>query len=176
MYSPDYFMKSRRLGFRCWTANDMQIALELWGDERVTKLFSKEPWTGDQIQDRLLREIEGQQRYAVQYWPIFELETSQAVGCAGLRPYAVEKKVYELGFHLRPQFWGCGYATESGATVIRYAFDILKAEALFAGHHPDNLSSSKVLLKLGFERAADEFYEPTGLFHPSYFLPRCPQI
>lgn len=98
----------------------------------------------------------------------FELSSGDLIGCCGLRPYRGGK--YEIGFHLRPQFWGKGYATEAATAVIDYAFSVLKAEALFAGHNPNNVASSKVLLKLGFRYIGDEFYEPTGLYHPSYEL------
>lgn len=33
-----------------------------------------------------------------------------------------------------------------------------------------NENSQKILLKLGFQHIEDVFYEPTGLFHPSYIL------
>ncbi len=46
----------------------------------------------------------------------------------------------------------------------------MKADALFAGHNPHNTESAKVLRKLGFHYIGDEFYEPTGLYHPSYEL------
>jgi hypothetical protein len=45
-------------------------------------------------------------------------------------------------------------------------------EALFAGHNPNNEKSGMLLGKLGFEYTHDEFYEPTGLQHPSYLLKR----
>jgi len=44
----------------------------------------------------------------------------------------------------------------------------LDANGLFAGHNPNNTNSRKVLEKLGFTYVGDEFYEPTGLYHPSY--------
>ena len=53
---------------------------------------------------------------------------------------------------------------------IDYAFTVLKAEGLFAGHNPQNIASQKILSKLGFHYIDDEFYEPTGLYHPSYEL------
>ena len=48
-------------------------------------------------------------------------------------------------------------------------FDTAK---LFVGHHPHNAASQKVLLKLGFQYLSDRFYEPTGLYHPSYEMKR----
>ena len=82
------------------------------------------------------------------------------------------KNEYEIGFHLRPQFWGKGYAVEAASAAIDYAFSVLHADALFAGHNPNNAASAKVLRKLGFRYIGDEFYEPTGLYHPSYELKR----
>merc|ERR1712048_1308985 len=76
--------------------------------------------------------------------------------------------VYELGFHLLPAFWGRGFATEAGAAVLDFAFQQLRIDAVFAGHNPANLASSKVLQKLGFTHLRDEYYQPTGLMHPSY--------
>jgi RimJ/RimL family protein N-acetyltransferase len=53
---------------------------------------------------------------------------------------------------------------------MHYAFRSLKVKALFAGHNPKNLSSRNLLINLGFNYTHDEFYEPTGLEHPSYLL------
>ena len=79
-------------------------------------------------------------------------------------------RVYELGFHLRPKFWGQGYAAEAAAAAIQYAFDTLGAEGLFAGHNPRNTASKRVLERIGFRYVRDEYYEPTVLYHPSYEL------
>lgn len=86
----------------------------------------------------------------------------------GLRPRS--EGTYELGFHLRPKFWRQGYAVEAARAVIDHAFSTLHADGLFAGHNPKNTVSAKVLSIVGFEYIGDEFYEPTGLYHPSYEL------
>ena len=40
---------------------------------------------------------------------------------------------------MRPKFWGHGYATEAANAVINYAFEVIGAESLFAGHNPNNI-------------------------------------
>ncbi len=35
----EYFLTSERLGFRTWAVEDLELALGLWGDFEVTKLF-----------------------------------------------------------------------------------------------------------------------------------------
>jgi ribosomal-protein-alanine N-acetyltransferase len=160
-----------RLGFRHWSPDDFALAQALWGDAQVTSLIGG-PFTTGQIEQRLKAEISSMNAYKVQYWPIFLLETDQHAGCAGLRLHQLDQKVYELGFHLRPEYWGRGLGQEAGRAVIAYAFEKLGAEALFAGHHPANSASRRVLTKLGFQFTHEEFYPPTGLQHPSYLLRR----
>ncbi|MDR3617355.1 MAG: GNAT family N-acetyltransferase [Candidatus Obscuribacterales bacterium] len=165
-----YFLSSERIGFRLWTADDLPLAQKLWGDPQVTSLFVGEPLTEQQVADRLHAEIVKEQTYGVQYWPIFERGSDDFLGCCGLRPYKVPERIYELGFHLVAGAWGQGYATEGAKAVINYGIKDLTIKGFFAGHHPDNLGSKKVLLNCGFVETGSNFYEPTGLFHPSYML------
>lgn len=110
-----------------------------------------------------------QKEFQVQYWPLFDLKSEEFIGCCGLRPYDSEKNIYEIGIHIKSDYWGHGYASEAATAVILYAFDQLKADNLFAGHNPQNIASKNLLKKLGFIYSHNEFYEPTGLNHPSYF-------
>jgi RimJ/RimL family protein N-acetyltransferase len=165
----DYFLRSQRLGFRLWTEADIDLAMGLWGDPEVTRLIGG-PFSIQQVQQRLSCEIATFRGHGVQYWPIFLLTSGEHVGCCGLRPYRLEERVYELGAHVRKLHWGQGYAQEASRAVIRYAFEALGAAALFAGHHPANEVSRRLLLALGFAYTHDEYYAPTGLYHPSYLL------
>ncbi|HKX19772.1 MAG TPA: GNAT family N-acetyltransferase [bacterium] len=166
-----YFLKSARLGFGHWTADDLPLALALWSDPDVTRLIGG-PLSAAAAEARLGSEIATMRAHGVQYWPIFLLENDAHAGCAGLRPYRLEQRIYEIGFHLRPACWGRGLATEAAQAVIAYAFGTIGAHALFAGHHPANAVSQRVLEKLGFRFTHEELYPPTGLRHPSYLLSR----
>ncbi len=169
MTSNIYFIKTERLGFRKWCADDLDLAIGLWGDLEVTKLFdARSTLSKDQIQNRLNQEILNEQKWSVQYWPFFLLKNNHHAGACGLRPYDIKKTIFEIGFHLRSDQWDKGYATEAARAIMRYAFIDLKVRALFAGHHPKNTASSHILTKLGFRYTHDEYYEPTGLRHPSY--------
>jgi ribosomal-protein-alanine N-acetyltransferase len=165
----NYFLQSRRLGFRPWTIADLPLALALWGDPAVTAWLSG-PLPEEAIRARLEWEIRQGEQSGVQYWLVFLLETGQFAGCAGLRPKA--GNLLELGYYLLPGLWGKGLATEAATAVAHYAFTVLGVEALFAGHHPQNHASQKVLGKLGFERTGEEFYEPSGVVEPVYRLRR----
>jgi len=166
-----YFLVTGRLGFRCWREEDLDLALGLWGDVEVTKLIdARGQLTTNQVLERLNKEIVSVKAHGVQYWPIFLRATGEHVGCCGLRPYALTQGLYEIGFHIRAAHWRCGYAAEAARAVIDYAFGELRAQALFAGHNPQNEASRILLTKLGFQYTHDEYYPPTGLWHPSYLL------
>ena len=163
----EYFLTTERLGFSWWTGEDLELANGLWEDPQVCRyICAAGQFSDDEVRKRLALEMENGQHHHVQYWPVFELETGRLAGCCGLRPH--RSRTYELGIHLKPEFWGRGIAAEACRAVIRYAFAELDAEGLFAGHHPENQRSRRLLERLGFVYTGNEFYSPTGLYHPSY--------
>ncbi len=173
----DRFLPSetQRLFFRPWQEDDLSLAQGLWGNASVTQFISRNAWTVDQVRERLSAEMNSFAEYGLQYWPIFLKEGASHVGCCGLRPSALAQaanaeKDIELGFHLLPSFWGRGLATEAARSAVALAFETLDAKALFAGHHPRNEGSRRVLEKLGFRFTRTTYYPPTGLQHLSYRL------
>ena len=165
----EYFMKTEHIGFSYWTNADKELAIQLWGEKDVTRYICvKGEFSQQNIIDRLNVEVNNGKQYQVQYWPIFNLMTGELIGCCGLRPFKSEQHSYEIGFHLRRIYWGQGYAFEAAKGVIQYAFTELDAVKLYAGHHPKNDGSRKLLTRLGFQYIGNNFYEPTGLYHPSF--------
>lgn len=151
----------------------MPLARALWGDLEVTKYFGG-PFPEDEIERRLERELERARLHRIQHWPIHWLGDDDFVGCCGLRPYKLEEGIPELGFHLRPKYWGRGLAGEAARAVVEYAFETLGYKGLFAGHHPENVNSKKILQKLGFRYTHDEIFPALGIEIPFYLLMRQP--
>lgn len=58
--------------------------------------------------------------------------------------------------------WGEGYAREAGDATIALAFTTLGLSDLYAGQHPDNHRSRRILKGVGFRYTHDEIYPPTG--------------
>lgn len=169
----NFFLTTERLGFSTWSEEDLPDALALWGSPEVTRyIVSDGRMSEEQVYKRLKNEIDMYENYKIQYWPIYIKETGQNAGCCGLRPYDLENRIFEMGIHLKKEYWGLGIAVEACCAVIKYAFNALNAKWLFAGHNPGNIASAKLLAKLGFKYIKDEFYPPTGLFHPSYMMTR----
>ena len=54
--------------------------------------------------------------------------------------------------------------------MLDYTFTVLGAQAIFSGHDPNNTPSAGLIRSLDLTHLGDEFYPPTGLYHPSYEL------
>ena len=168
---------SPRLAFRLWTLADLPLAQSLWGDPEVAHYLGG-PFTPQDILAKLQTELDRQQTYGHQYWPIFlregegERQADQFAGCAGLRPFHDQPDVRELGVHIARPFWSARLGEEAARTVIQYAFDHLHLEALTAGHNPDNTHSQALVQRLGFRYTHHEPWGPLHLQHPFYRLQR----
>jgi [ribosomal protein S5]-alanine N-acetyltransferase len=58
---------------------------------------------------------------------------------------------WELGWSLRRDLWGQGYATEAASAMMRFAFEQLGAHRLVAFCHSENAASVRVMQKLGMQ-------------------------
>ena len=69
----------------------------------------------------------------------------------------------EVGWHLRADRWGRGYATEAGRAALAYAFEILRLPEVLAVVYRENEPSLRVCRRLGMEHlgATDRYYGVT---------------
>lgn len=160
-----FFLRTKRIGFSLWEASDIQYAKKLWQNPSVCMYIGNHLFSDQEVKERLSLEISNYNNYKISYFPIFSLDDHQFIGCCGLRPL---DDGYELGIHLLPNAWGKGFAYEACKAIIQYYQKDQKN--FYAGHHPHNIASQKLLNKLGFTYFKDSYYEPTGLYHPSYKL------
>jgi ribosomal-protein-alanine N-acetyltransferase len=163
-------LSTGRLFLRTWEENDFGLARSLWGNPDVMT-FLGGPLSDEKVREKMRAEMVCFEQHGLQYWPIFEKQSDEFVGCCGLRPWAyTSPEGHELGFHLLKTKWGRGFAFEVAQGVVNHAFEKLQFPMLRAGHHPEHLNSRKILLKLGFQFVDAVFYKPTGLMHPTYKL------
>ena len=76
----------------------------------------------------------------------------QLIGAIGLHNVDLEHALAEMGFWIGVEFWGRGYATEGAARVIRFGFEELNLNRVFANHMVRNPASGRVLEKVGMKR------------------------
>jgi RimJ/RimL family protein N-acetyltransferase len=81
-------------------------------------------------------------------WALEERGTGAFVGRAGLH-YPAGWPDREVGWALRREHWGKGYATEAARASLDHAFDTLGWERAISLIHPGNLRSIRVAERLG---------------------------
>ncbi len=59
-----------------------------------------------------------------------------------------------MWYSTQREAWGQGYAAEAARAVLRYAFEALGFQRVFAECHPDNLASLRVMHKIGLRPEA----------------------
>jgi RimJ/RimL family protein N-acetyltransferase len=77
-----------------------------------------------------------------------ETASGEAAGICGLVKRE-ELDDVDVGFAFLPRFWSRGYATESAAAVVDYAWTVVHLPRLVAITNPDNVRSINVLEKVG---------------------------
>lgn len=79
-----------------------------------------------------------------------EKDSGEFVLSTGATPMDTAERQYEVGYWAARNMRGKGYATEASNAVIRYAFDVLDAPAVYISHYEGNIPSRRVIEKLGF--------------------------
>jgi RimJ/RimL family protein N-acetyltransferase len=76
------------------------------------------------------------------------------LGWCGLK--MLEDGDVDLGFRFHREYWGNGYATESGKAWVDYGLDVAGLKRIIGNAAVDNLGSQRTLEKLGFRRCPKE--------------------
>jgi RimJ/RimL family protein N-acetyltransferase len=81
-------------------------------------------------------------------WAVEERATGALVGRIGCY-YPEGWPGFEVGWTLRHESWGCGYATEAARAALRFAFEKLDQPHVISLIHPDNERSIRVAERIG---------------------------
>lgn len=84
------------------------------------------------------------------FWAL-QNEDDKFIGTICLWNYEDEFNVSDIGFELDPEFWHQGYMTEAMKAVIKFAFDKIKLNGIWAFTDSRNDLATKVLIKNNFK-------------------------
>ena len=104
-------------------------------------------------------------------WAMVHRETSQMIGWCGIQVLKFFNEI-ELFYALFPENQRKGFALEASKSLVAAAFQIGCISELVALVHPDNVRSTHLLQKLGFEFVAKKVDPETGLTAPMYCIRR----
>lgn len=91
---------------------------------------------------------------------VIEKSTGKYAGWCGLWRLTESNEI-EVGYALRKEFRGKGYASEAAGRFLRYGFEELNLKEIVAVARPENAASRGVMERLGMS------YDYTGRFYES---------
>ncbi|WP_457866816.1 GNAT family N-acetyltransferase [Salegentibacter sp. F14] len=165
----DYIFKSKRLGFRNWTQNDLTEFSKINADLEVMEHFPK-PLTKAETAEFIDRLKKHYQKYGFNYFATEILESGEFIGYIGLayQDYKTDfTPAVDIGWRLKKSVWGKGFATEGAMTCLEFAFEKLNLEHVISTCTEKNSKSENVMKKIGMEKIG-EFKHPKLKDHPEY--------
>ncbi|HEY8473458.1 MAG TPA: GNAT family N-acetyltransferase [Natronosporangium sp.] len=89
-------------------------------------------------------------------WMAYDRTGGELVGRGGLSRAELDgRSCLEMGWTVRSDRWGRGYATEIGRAGLAFAFDELGADSVIAFTQPHNFRSQAVMNRLGMQYLRD---------------------
>jgi RimJ/RimL family protein N-acetyltransferase len=89
-------------------------------------------------------------------WLACRREDAMLIGRGGCSLAMIEgREQLEIGWAIREEYWGRGYATEIGRSGLAFAFDTLHVERVVAFTEVHNLRSRAVMERLGMTYVRD---------------------
>lgn len=144
----DSQLETKRLILRPMLGTDLDALLLIFTDPKVMAAFDHPPFTREQMQCWLQRNLDHQEQYGYGLFSILLKQTGELIGDCGLEQME-DQGAAELGYDFRSDFWNQGYATEAACAVREYAFKILKLPRLISLIRVGNLPSKRVAEKVG---------------------------
>jgi RimJ/RimL family protein N-acetyltransferase len=155
---PAYRIVTPRLVLRCWDPRDAPLLKDAI-DSSLDHLRAWMPWARHEPQTlaqkvELLREFRGQfDLGADSIYGIFDAGEERVLGGTGLHP-RIGPGGLEIGYWIRADAAGRGFATESTAALTRVAFEVAGVERVEIRCAPENLASAAIPRKLGYSEEA----------------------
>jgi RimJ/RimL family protein N-acetyltransferase len=166
-----YLFTSERLGFRNWCPADIAGMASINANPEVMKFF---PATQDREQTaafiKRMQQLYTERGFC--YFAVETLEQEDFIGFIGLawQEYTAPfTPCVDMGWRLKPEAWGKGYATEGATRCLAFAFSDLGLEKVIATAPLLNIKSISVMEQTGMQPLL-QFKHPALTMHPELEL------
>lgn len=171
------FLETERLLLRRFTHDDVDNLYHLDSDPEVMRYVTGGATTPREVVEHVdlpafMRYYDRADGYG--FWAAIDRATDRFLGWFHLRSQEGDPVDQpELGYRLRREVWGMGYATEGALALMCKGFTDLGAQRVVAMAFRDNLASRRVMEKSGmtlareFRLTPDQLVEMLGITSPA---------
>jgi RimJ/RimL family protein N-acetyltransferase len=144
-----WILQTQRLSLRKFVPEDVNALAAILCDPETMRYY---PVSFDHaaVVDWIVRNRARYVNDGYGLWAMILNSTGELIGDCGLVCQTVDgTDQVEIGYHVRRNQWGQGYATEAARACRDYGFANLKVDKLISLIRPDNIASCRVAEKNG---------------------------
>ena len=155
-------IETARLILRPWRKEDVEPFLEHTNTQKVMRWLGGVK-SGPERYDGIGRCISWQEERGFTFWVVERKADGELLGFCGIKisdtPGSPIEGQYEIGWRLREDAWGQGYAKEAATASLDFAFEALGAERVVAITFAPNEPSWGLMERLGMTRRPELDYD-----------------
>ena len=156
--------ESERLLFRKFLLSDAKDLLLIRSNDAVMKYLDIARFESIADVEKMVQTVsESYDNETGINWGIVEKHSNNFIGYFGFWRMIPEHCRAEIGYALKPEYWGRGYMYETINRMVRFGFKNMNLHSIEANVNPDNDKSKKVLEKIGFKKEA--YFRENYLFN-----------
>ena len=163
--STKHSLNTQRLLLRAWSEDDRAPFAEMMASPDFNRYM---PGPFDRAEsDAMFNQI--QEHLALHGFGLWALELpgeASFIGSVGLTIPRVKmpfSPCVEIGWRIHPRHWNRGYATEAAEASVHHGFNELELDEVVSFTVSENLSSRRVMEKIGMTRDPEGDFEHPGL-------------
>jgi len=147
--------ESERLLFRKILPSDAKDLFLIRSNNDAMRFMDVTRFKSIEDAEKLIRSVEESYKKETGInWCIVEKHSNSFVGYFGFFRIIPEHCRAEIGYALKPEYWGKGYMHETLKRMAKFGFENMKLHSIEANVNPANEKSKKVLEKIGFKKEA----------------------
>ena len=137
-------LQTERLTLRQFVPEDLELLAPIFADPEMMR-FYPEPFTRERTQRWIDWSLGLYATRGQGLWAMLRRADGHMLGDCGLVPQKIEGvELLEIGYHVRRDAWGLGYATEAALACRDYALSQLGAAQVCSIVDPENHASRRV--------------------------------
>jgi ribosomal-protein-alanine N-acetyltransferase len=162
-------LETERLVLRRVRPSDAADVLVYWGDPYVQRFNGPVYQSVEAVRETIEKAQEKASEDGIG-WAVTFRGQDKVIGGFGFHDWSRYHRRAEVGYDMARAYWGRGIASEALRTILRFGFEQMNLNYVYASTISDNHESVRLLERTGFRREGTrlEFsWEDDGTFHDS---------
>ena len=146
-------IETERLKLRPYILDDVPELKRLIGERDIasTTLNIPHPYEDGIAEEWMRKHQENFEKGAEFNFAIVERTQGLFIGGISLDAEYEQDEIMQLGYWIGKPYWNRGYCTEAARAVIKYGFEVLGLNRIYARHFTRNPASGRIMQKIGMK-------------------------